>query len=126
MYQGRLSYGLIVAAGLAAAAFWGGVHAVKAQDQKYSYTPQGKRDPFVPLVSPAGYLINLEEEEENTVQLEGIMFDPKGDSMVIINGELLKVGESVAGAVVSKIEPNKVVVIKDNQRMELELRREGY
>lgn len=42
---------------------------VTAQDQKYVYTPQGRRDPFVPLVSPAGYLINLEEEEDAVIRL---------------------------------------------------------
>ncbi len=95
-----------------------------AQEQKYIYTPEGKRDPFVPLVSPAGYLINLEEEENAAIRLEGIMYDPSGNSMAIINGELLKVGEGINGAVVSKIEPAKVVVIKDNQKIEIELRRE--
>ncbi|MDD2866631.1 MAG: general secretion pathway protein GspB [Candidatus Omnitrophota bacterium] len=99
-------------------------HRVTAQDQKYAYTPQGRRDPFVPLVSPAGYLINLEEEEDAVIRLEGIMYDPKGDSMAIINGELLKVGEGINGVVVSKIEPNKIVVVKDNQKIEIELRRE--
>lgn len=97
---------------------------VMAQDQKHTYSPQSKRDPFVPLVSPAGYLINLEEEEDTVMRLEGIMYDPKGDSMAIINGELLRVGESIDDAVVSKIEPNKVVIIKDNQNIEIELRRE--
>lgn len=97
---------------------------VTAQDQKYTYTPQGRRDPFVPLVSPAGYLINLEEEEDAVIRLEGIMYDAKGDSMAIINGELLKVGEGINGVVVSKIEPNKIVVVKDNQKIEIELRRE--
>ena len=95
-----------------------------AQDKTYSFTAQGKRDPFIPLVSAAGYLINLEEEEESALRLEGIMYDPRGDSMAIINGDLLKVGERIADAVVSKIEPNKVIIIKDNQRLELELRRE--
>jgi len=95
-----------------------------AQEQKYIYTPEGKRDPFVPLVSPAGYLINLEEEENAAIRLEGIMYDPSGNSMAIINGELLKVGEGINGAVVSKIEPAKIVVIKDNQKIEIELRRE--
>jgi hypothetical protein len=97
---------------------------VTAQDQKYTYISQGRRDPFVPLVSPSGYLINLEEEENAVIRLEGIMYDPKGDSMAIINGELLKVGETINGVVVSKIDPNKVVVVKDNQKIEIELRRE--
>ncbi len=113
--------GVFIVTGLALAGSQG---HVTAQDQKYTYTPQGRRDPFVPLVSPSGYLINLEEEENTVIRLEGIMYDPKGDSMAIINGELLKVGETINGVVVSKIEPNKVVVVKDNQKIEIELRRE--
>ena len=95
-----------------------------AQEQKPSYTYQDKRDPFVPLISSTGYLLNLEPEEDAALRLEGIMYDQKGDSMAIINGELVKVGESVADAVVSSIDPTKVTIIKDNQKVELELRRE--
>ncbi|MFA5038510.1 MAG: hypothetical protein WC732_02385 [Candidatus Omnitrophota bacterium] len=95
-----------------------------AQKGAYSYKPEGKRDPFVPLVSAAGYLINLEPEEESALRLEGIMYDPRGESMAIINGELRKVGEKVGDAVISRIEPAKIVVIKDNQKVEMELRRE--
>ena len=97
---------------------------VSAEEQKYSYAQKGRRDPFVPLVSPAGYLLNLERDENSTVDLEGIMYDPRGDSIAIINGELVKVGESIAGVVLLKIDSTKVTVMKDNQRIEIELRRE--
>lgn len=92
--------------------------------EETGYTSGGRRDPFVPLVSSSGYLFNVEEEEETSFRLEGIMYDPDGGSMAIINGELRKVGEKIADAVVSSIEPTKVVIIKDNQRVEIELRRE--
>ncbi len=95
-----------------------------AQEQKSSYNYQGKRDPFVPLISFSGYLLNLEPEVNAALRLEGIMYDQKGDSMAIINGELVRVGESIADAVVSSIGPTKVTIIKDNQKVELELRRE--
>ena len=95
-----------------------------AEEQKYSYKGQGKRDPFVPLISPAGYLLNLESEDSDTLKLQGIMYDPKGVSMAIINGALVKAGEAVGNAVVTEIDPTKVIIIKDNERMELELRRE--
>ncbi|MFH0940819.1 MAG: hypothetical protein V1840_03080 [Candidatus Omnitrophota bacterium] len=95
-----------------------------AQEQKHLYSYQGKRDPFVPLISSSGYLLNLEPEENAALCLEGIMYDQKGDSMAIINGELVRVGEPIADAVVSSIDPNKVTIIKDNQKVELELRRE--
>jgi len=95
-----------------------------AQEQKTPYSYQGKRDPFMPLITPTGYLLNLEPEENAALRLEGIMYDQKGESMAIINGELVRVGEPVGDAIVSSIEPTKVTIIKDNQTVELELRRE--
>ncbi len=78
----------------------------------------------MPLITPTGYLLNLEPEENAALRLEGIMYDQKGESMAIINGELVRVGEPVGDAIVSSIEPTKVTIIKDNQTVELELRRE--
>jgi hypothetical protein len=93
--------------------------------EKQLYASQGKRDPFVPLITPAGYLVNLEPEKNASLHLEGIMFDPKGDSIAIINGELVRAGESIGDAVCASIEPTKVTVIQNNQKIEIELRREG-
>lgn len=95
-----------------------------AQEEKYTYTYQSKRDPFVSLISPAGYLLNLEPQDNSTLQLEGIMFDPKGDSMAIINGELLRVGDTLGDVLVTSIEADKVTVIKNNEKIVIELRRE--
>jgi len=97
---------------------------VLAEEQKYSYKFQNKRDPFVPLVSSAGYLLNLEPEDNSALKLDGIMYDPHGDSIAIINGSLVRVGETIGDAVLSSIEQNKVIVIKDNQKVDIELRRE--
>lgn len=95
-----------------------------AQTENYAYKNEGRRDPFVPLISSSGYLINLEPEDKTALRLEGIMFDPKGDSMAIINGELVRVGESIGDAFVSTIETDRVIVIKDNQNIEIPLRKE--
>jgi len=103
-----------------------GVVDLAAQDEKdkYLYKAQNKRDPFEPLISPAGYLINLEPGTEETLRLEGILYDVKGDSIAIINGELLRVGESLGEAVIINIEPEIVTVMRNNETLELELRRE--
>jgi hypothetical protein len=77
------------------------------------------------LITPAGYLVNLEPDTNASLNLEGIMFDPKGDSIAILNGELVRVGESIGDAVLATIEPTKVTVIQNNQKIEIELRREG-
>jgi len=95
-----------------------------AAADEYVFKQQMKRDPFVPLITPAGFLVNLEPSDEKNISLEGIMFDAKGDSMAIINGELVHVGDAIGSAVVSSIEPNKVTIIQDNEKIEVELRGE--
>ena len=94
-----------------------------AQEQGYSYKNDGRRDPFVPLISQAGYLMNVETDDKAVMRLEGIMYDQKGDSMAIVNGQLVKVGETVSDSVISAIEPDKITVIKDNQKIEIPLRK---
>ncbi|HQP91786.1 MAG TPA: hypothetical protein PLU24_03845 [Candidatus Omnitrophota bacterium] len=96
--------------------------AVCAEEYVYKY--QGKRDPFMALITPAGYLLNLEPTDEKKLNLEGIMYDPKGDSMAIVNGELIRVGDNVGTAIVTDIKPNKLIVLQDNEKIEVELRRE--
>jgi len=111
--------GLKLAIGLAGVVFV----AQAVAEEQYAYNFEGRRDPFVPLITPAGYLINQEPETNAALRVEGIMYDPKGDSMAIINGELVREGETIGDAVVSVIEPNKVTVIKANEKMEIELRK---
>ncbi len=114
---------VLVLAGLAGFLWASGAGAQDEKD-KYLYKAQGKRDPFRPLITPAGYLINLEAESDAALRLEGIMFDPRGDSIAIINGELLRVGESLGESVVVAIEAEKVTVMRDNETLELVLGRE--
>lgn len=103
---------------------FGCVDSSWAQEQGYQYKYQGKRDPFMSLITPAGFLVNLEPEENSAIRLEGIMFDEAGESMAIVNGELVRMGDEIGGSVIVSIEPDRVTVIKDNQEVEMELRRE--
>ncbi len=93
--------------------------------EQYFYKNEGKRDPFISLISPAGYLIDQDAQDNKTLRLEGIIVDPKGDSIAIINGLMMRVGEKIGDSVISNIEENKVTVIQDNQKVDIELRREG-
>ncbi len=48
---------------------------VFAQEQP-AYDSKGKRDPFIPLVTPDGRLLNLKNQETATgLTLEGIIYD---------------------------------------------------
>lgn len=96
-------------------------------EQQFAYDARGKRDPFIPLVTPDGRFIKLEKKETNLgLLLEGIIYDERGLSYAIVNGEIVRVSDEVAGYQVLKIEQNKVVFIKSGQTMEIELKEEEH
>ena len=68
------------------------------------YNPHGKRDPFVSLVTTAtrvsSGLVSVENIEE--LNVEGIVYDPKG-SIIVVNGTVLKEGEELGAVKVLKI-----------------------
>jgi hypothetical protein len=96
-------------------------------EEQFIYNAKGKRDPFIPLVTPDGRLLNLDKEEEATkgLLLEGIMYDKYGISYAIVNGRVVKVGDEVIGYQILRIEKNKVIFIKEGQPTEVELKKEG-
>lgn len=71
------------------------------------YNAGGRRDPFVPLVSQttrqtASGLVGVQSIDE--ISIQGIIYDPKKGSMVIVNGSLLKEGEEEGAVKVLKIQ----------------------
>ena len=79
------------------------VRNASAEEQAL-YDAHGKRDPFAPLVTltskQASGLLGVETLEE--IQVEGVVYDPKG-SVVIINGTILKEGEELGSIKVVKV-----------------------
>jgi len=95
-----------------------------AQDM-VTYDAQGKRDPFIPLVTPDGRLLKLEQPSGSAaLSLEGIIYDKEGISYAVVGGEVVKIGDEVSGYQVLKIEQDKVIFIKDGEPMEIELKEE--
>ncbi|TRZ96165.1 hypothetical protein D4R78_01550 [bacterium] len=89
------------------------------------YDAKSRRDPFIPLVTSDGRLLNLETKaDSSSLNLEGIIYDSDDLSYAVVNGEVVKVGDEVNGYDVLKIEKNKVIFIKDSQPMEIELKEE--
>jgi len=76
------------------------------------YDPHGKRDPFVPLVTTqskeSSGLLGVEQIEE--VNVEGIVYDKKNGSVVILNGSVLKEGEEMGSVKVLGIKPDGVLL----------------
>ncbi|MCX7927112.1 MAG: hypothetical protein N2606_03130 [Candidatus Omnitrophica bacterium] len=94
------------------------------------YDSQGRPDPFIPWVTDDGRLQILvaqprQDKSENRLKLEGIMYDKRGLSYAIINGEIVKVADVIDGYCVLRIEEKKVVLIKAGQPQEIILEEEG-
>lgn len=94
-----------------------------AEDKASSYQTKNKRNPFIPLVTQDGRLINLEKEGAKAdLLLEGIVFDKYGRSYAIVNGTVAEVGDTIAGFRVLKIEQVKVTFIKDGKTRAVEIK----
>jgi len=81
-----------------------------------AYEAKGRRDPFVPLLTAAGTLreplatASPSAKAGGPLRLEGIVHDPSGPSVAIINGTVWRVGELRDEVEVVAIEPSSVVV----------------
>ncbi|MCK9572415.1 MAG: general secretion pathway protein GspB [Candidatus Omnitrophica bacterium] len=99
---------------------------VLAQDN-FVYESKGKRNPFIPLVSPEGRLLKLDKAEDDPasgsggVSLEGIIYDKHGRSFAIVNATVVGIGDIVGDYRVLKIQENRVILIKDGQPLEVSL-----
>lgn len=88
------------------------------------YNSFGRRDPFVPLVgvsaggTKSGLLGILSIDD---VDLQGIVVDPGGDEAVIINGDIIKKGETVGRVYIEEVDENAVVIFIDEERFEKKL-----
>jgi len=100
---------------------------VWAQDL-YVYDSAGKRDPFIPLVYSDGRFLMLDkeetEEQKNELKLEGIIFDKYGLSYAMLNGAVVRVGESIEDYQILKIEEKKITLIRDGNISVIELKEE--
>lgn len=93
---------------------------------KYIYDADGKRNPFIPLITNDGRLINLDiAATPKALSLQGVMYEPSGISYAIVNALIVKEGDMVEGSQVLKIQENKVSFVKDGQMLELEFKNGG-
>ena len=94
----------------------------------FSYQSKGKRNPFIPLVSKEGRLIQLDKEEQAgkaDLLIDGIIYDKQGLSYALVNGRVVGVGDYVDEYRVLKVGNNKVTFLKDDQIREISINKEG-
>jgi hypothetical protein len=85
------------------------------------YDRGSRRDPFMPLkaevFAPASNV-------STSVKLEGIIYDPGGQSMAMLNGKAYQMGEAVGDAKVVKISKDHVVISEGGEDKTLWIREE--
>ena len=92
-----------------------GLGAAGAEEPKdagpFRYDARGKRDPFLPLVKN-GQLVNVGGSAAlgGRPALYGILWDPAGESLALINDAEAKVGDVVNGYRVAEIRRDAVVL----------------
>ncbi|MDP2928148.1 MAG: hypothetical protein Q8N80_05065 [Candidatus Omnitrophota bacterium] len=100
---------------------------VSFAQEEFTYDAKGKRNPFIPLVTPEGRLLKLDKQEATSVEglaVEGIIYDKLGRSFAIVNATVVGIGDMVGDSQVLKILENKVIFIKNGEPLEVELTKE--
>ncbi len=91
----------------------------------FVYDDHGKRDPFWSLLGSRGTILNFDNDiQASDMVLEGILVEPNGDSVAIINGNIVKVGDKVGFFIVKEIQVNVVVLGKGQEIVTLKLKKE--
>jgi hypothetical protein len=97
---------------------------VLADEGEFIYNGRGLRDPFWPLVTAGGALVNYETNfSVSEMTLEGVIEDGSG-GLAIINGTVVEVGKRIGEYIVQKIGPSGIILEKDGQTTELRLKKE--
>ena len=123
MVWGLVSLGL-------AASWWAGrsggdwVLAESAQTGETLPSASRKRDPFIPLVRD-GRLLNVASKTPRVsdvpLSLSGILWDPGGQSIALINETELKVGDTIHEYRITDIREDAVVLMRDGQPVVLQI-----
>ena len=95
---------------------------VTSAEDNFSYDSKGKRDPFIPLVSEGGYASDAYGiGNVKDVRLEGIVWDKDNGSVAIINGEIVREGQSVGAIKVLAIEKDAVIFDVGGEEVKVDL-----
>ncbi len=88
------------------------------------YSSGGRRDPFIPLIGAKGMLKYGSEAKSKDLVLDGIIFDPAGESLVVINGETYRQGSQIGKVAIISIFKDRVVLGQSDGEKTLWIREE--
>lgn len=96
------------------------------KEGEFIYDAEEKRNPFAPLVTSDGRILEpqISKKTADEIYVEGIIYDAGGSSYAVINGEIVKGGDMAGRYQVLRIEPQKVIFLKEGKEFEVELKRE--
>lgn len=99
---------------------------IYAQEKAFVYDDHGKRDPFAPVVNASG-AITVYDSNLSVVDLslEGIVADAQAKNVAIINGKIVKVGDTIGPYAIESIAIDSVGLTKDQDHFTLKLKRGG-
>ena len=86
-----------------------------------AYEAQGKRDPFVPLVRDGRLIAPKGGGEFSSLTLVGILWDPGGQSIALVNDTAVKAGDVLGDYQVQEIRQDGVVLMRDGKPVVLQL-----
>lgn len=87
------------------------------------YDSGARRDPMTPLVGPDG-IVSLKFDPDD-LNIEGIIFDTrKTGSLVLINGDFYKEGQTVKNSTIISIFKDRVILRQDDEEKTLWIREE--
>lgn len=103
------------------------VAGARASVSEFTYQDNGNRDPFISLVTNDGRILPGARTitESGDVELEGIIWDPSGKSMAIINGKLVKEKQRIMNMQVLKIKKASIILQKEGKVMVINLKQKG-
>jgi len=108
---------------MSVASLWAAGTPQEKKGEPFRYDPKGHRDPFVALVRD-GRLVGTQPGtrlESSKPVLYGILWDPGGRSIALINDAEVKVGDTVAGYKVSEIRRDMVVLTNGGEPVVLQI-----
>ena len=95
------------------------------EEKPFVYDSHGRRDPFWRLVSPSGAVLNYDSDLQlSDMALDGIISDPSGKNLAIINSVIVKIDDKIGLYVVSEVDQDKVILTKDGEIFVLKLKKE--
>lgn len=94
-----------------------------AEAKEIRYDKGTRRDPFEPLIGPHAPLGSGSVKKE-TFPLEGVVYDPLKDSYAVIGGDIYREGESLDGAKLLKVLPDRIILLQESNEIVIWLREE--